>query len=76
MLFCWYRKQEKFAATLFSAYLKGEIVPLAVGDLSLPENPQFSPFDVSPGLAGVLSRLICRPAFLIGEPSQSRLPVF
>jgi hypothetical protein len=47
MLLIWHRKQETFAATLFAAYLKGNITPLAVGDLSLPEDAHFSPFDVS-----------------------------
>jgi len=39
------QKQETFASTLFAAYLKGEIVPLAVGDLSLPADPRFAPLD-------------------------------
>jgi hypothetical protein len=72
----WYRRQEKFAAALFSAYLKGEIAPLAVGDLSLPENPHFVPFDVRQVLPAFCPRLICWPAFLTGEPNQSRFPVF
>ncbi|KAN0138202.1 ARM repeat-containing protein [Lactarius tabidus] len=39
------QKQETFASTLFAAYLKGEIAPLAVGDLRLPSDPRFAPFD-------------------------------
>lgn len=39
------QKQETFAETLFAAYLKGNIAPLAVGDLSLPEDACFTPFD-------------------------------
>ncbi|KAF8268710.1 ARM repeat-containing protein [Lactarius quietus] len=39
------QKQETFASTLFAAYLKGEIAPLAVGDLSLPAEIHFAPFD-------------------------------
>lgn len=41
------QKQETFASTLFAAYLKGEIAPLAVGDLSLPADTRFAPFDPS-----------------------------
>jgi hypothetical protein len=47
MLLIRHRKQETFAKTLFAAYLKGNINPLAVGDLSLPEDACFVPFDVS-----------------------------
>jgi hypothetical protein len=47
MLPIWHRKQETFAETLFAAYLKGNITPLVVGDLSLPEDACFAPFDVS-----------------------------
>ncbi|KAI0251711.1 ARM repeat-containing protein [Lactifluus subvellereus] len=39
------QKQETFAATLFPAYLVGGIAPQAVGDLSLPVDPRFAPFD-------------------------------
>ncbi|KAI9444495.1 ARM repeat-containing protein [Lactarius indigo] len=39
------QKQETFASTLFAAYLKGEIATLAVGDLSLPADTRFAPFD-------------------------------
>jgi hypothetical protein len=46
-LLIWLRKQETFAETLFAAYLRGNITSLAVGDLSLPEDAHFSPFDVS-----------------------------
>ena len=42
----WNRKQETFAEALFPAYMKGNIAPLAVGDLSLPEGTHFAPFDV------------------------------
>lgn len=47
MLLILHRKQETFAEMLFAAYLKGNITPFAVGDLSLPEDACFSPFDVS-----------------------------
>ncbi len=47
MLLIGHRKQETFAETLFAAYLKGNIIPLTVGDLSLPEDGYFAPFDVS-----------------------------
>jgi hypothetical protein len=47
MLQIWHRKQETFAKTLFAAYLKGNVTLLAVGDLSLPEDACFTPFDVS-----------------------------
>jgi len=47
MLLIWHRKQKTFAETLFAAYLKGNMIPLAVGDLSLPEDAYFAPFDVS-----------------------------
>ncbi|KAH9059086.1 ARM repeat-containing protein [Lactarius vividus] len=41
------QKQETFASTLFAAYLKGEVATLAVGDLSLPADTRFSPFDLA-----------------------------
>ena len=47
MLLIWHRRQETFAEVLFAAYLKGNISSLAVGDLSLPEDASFVPFDVS-----------------------------
>ena len=47
MLLIWHRKQETFAEALFAAYLKGNVTPLAVGDLSLPEDASFVPLDVS-----------------------------
>ena len=47
MLLIWHRRQETFAEVLFAAYLKGNISSLAVGDLSLPEDAFFVPFDVS-----------------------------
>ncbi|KAI0282989.1 ARM repeat-containing protein [Russula brevipes] len=39
------QKQKTFSETLFAAYLKGDIAPLAVGDLSLPADAHFAPFD-------------------------------
>jgi hypothetical protein len=72
-----YRKQETFAETLFAAYLKGNVTSLAVGDLSLPEDACFTPFDVSHLLIPVSHpRLICVQACCTGGPSQSRRPVF
>ncbi|KAI0258930.1 ARM repeat-containing protein [Gloeopeniophorella convolvens] len=38
-------KQEPFASTLFAAYMKGEIGVLAVGDLKLPADTNFAPFE-------------------------------
>ncbi len=62
MLLILHRKQETFAETLFAAYLKGNITLLAVGDLSLPEDACFSPFDVSLLFISVSQpRLICIP---------------
>jgi DNA repair/transcription protein MET18/MMS19 len=44
------QRQETFAEALFAAYLKGNVTPLAVGDLSLPEDACFMPFDpAAPG---------------------------
>jgi hypothetical protein len=43
----WHRKQEAFAGALFAAYLEGNVTSLAVGDLNLPEDASFVPFDVS-----------------------------
>lgn len=77
MLLTWHRKQETFAERLFAAYLKGIITPFAVGDLSLPEDACFAPFDVSWLLISVFRpRLICVPARRIAEPSQSHRSVF
>jgi hypothetical protein len=42
----WHRKQATFAEKLFPAYLKGNITPLAIGDLELPGDARFAPFDV------------------------------
>ncbi|KAH9976079.1 Dos2-interacting transcription regulator of RNA-Pol-II-domain-containing protein [Russula compacta] len=39
------QRQGSFAETLFAAYMKGNITPLAVGDLSLPADTCFAPFD-------------------------------
>ncbi|KAH9990918.1 ARM repeat-containing protein [Russula vinacea] len=39
------QRQETFAEALFAAYFKGNVTPLAVGDLSLPEDAHFMPFD-------------------------------
>ena len=77
MSLIWHRKQEAFAETLFAAYLKGNITSLAVGDLSLPENACFAPFDVSQLLVPVsYPKLIFVPARRTGVPSQSRRSVF
>jgi len=47
MLLIGFRKQETFAETLIAAYMKGNFTPLAVGDLGLPADTHFAPFDVS-----------------------------
>ncbi|KAI0306124.1 ARM repeat-containing protein [Multifurca ochricompacta] len=39
------QKQETFVNSLFAAYFKGDITPLAVGDLNLPTDAHFAPFD-------------------------------
>ncbi|KAI9458702.1 ARM repeat-containing protein [Russula earlei] len=39
------QRQETFAETLITAYMKGDITSLAVGDLSLPTERCFAPFD-------------------------------
>jgi hypothetical protein len=77
MLLIWHRRQETFAEVLFVAYLKGNITSLAVGDLILPEDASFEPFDVS-WLLVSLSRpwFTWVPARSTGEPSQPRRSVF
>ena len=77
ILLIWHRRQETFAEALFAAYLKGNVTPLAVGDLSLPEDAYFMPFDVSQLLiSAYCPRFIYVPARRTGEPSQSRLSDF
>ena len=73
----WHRKQQTFAETLFPVYMKGNTAPLAVGDLSLPEDTHFAPFDVRRRLAPMSDPGFIRsPGQHTGGPIQSHRIVF
>ena len=43
-----YRRQEAFAAALFSAFLSGDVKGIAEGHQKIPTNVTFRPFEVVP----------------------------
>ncbi|KAH9041287.1 ARM repeat-containing protein [Lactarius pseudohatsudake] len=70
------QKQETFASTLFAAYLKGEVATLAAGDLSLPADTRFSPFDLAaPEGQASLVPLFSGAVIALRPEARVRIPV-